>query len=76
MKNKLDRTRHYREENNELKDTAIETIQNKILRKKDWKKTPQNNSELWDNFKKPNMKVTEIPSKGKDNKNNEEIKTW
>ena len=46
MKNKLDRTRHYREENNELKDTAIETIQNKMLRKKDWKKTPQNNSEL------------------------------
>lgn len=37
---------HHREKNNELEDTVITTIQNKILREK--KTEQQSTSELWD----------------------------
>lgn len=43
--------------NSELEDVAIETIQNEI-QKREWKK--QNISELWDNFKQPNVSITGV----------------
>lgn len=68
MKSKLDRIRHYREKNSELGNTAIETVQNKMVREKRQEKKPQNISELWDNFRKSDTQVIEIPQKRKGQK--------
>lgn len=68
MKSKLDRIRHYREKNSELGNTAIETVQNKMVREKRQEKNHQNISELWDNFRKSDTQVIEIPQKRKGQK--------